>query len=84
MYSVRSLVKEIVNKNCFWPVNQTFADKLLRTSKRIIRYFTLYSMAGVAMSGCMFRIPSSSMDVGLFASYVQISIGTSNPVHSLS
>ena len=59
-----TLAKEIVNQNCFWPVNQTFADKLLRASKRLIRYVALYSMAGVAMEGCMFRIPSSSMDVG--------------------
>ena len=60
----RALAKDIVHQNCFWPVNQTFADKLLRTSKRLIRYVALYSMAGVAMEGCMFRIPSSSMDVG--------------------
>ena len=60
----RALAKDIVQQNCFWPVNQTFADKLLRTSKRLIRYVTLYPMAGVAMEGRMFRIPSSSMDVG--------------------
>ena len=60
----RALAKEIVNQNCFWPVNQTFAEKLLRTSKRLIRYVALYSMAGVAMSGRIFRIPSSHVDVG--------------------
>ena len=60
----RALAKEIVQQNCFWPVSQTFADKLLRTSKRLIRYVALYSMAGVAMEGRMFRIPSSSMDIG--------------------
>ena len=55
----RALAKDIVHQNCFWPVNQTFADKLLR----LIRYVALYSMAGVAMEGRMFRIPSR-MDVG--------------------
>ena len=64
IFRARALAKEIVNQNCFWPVNQTFADKLLCTSKRLIRYVALYSMAGVAMEGRMFRIPSSSMDVG--------------------
>ena len=64
VFRARVLAKEIVNQNCFWPVNQTFADKLLRTSKRLIRYIVLYSMAGVAMSGRMFRIPSNSVDVG--------------------
>ena len=64
IFSARALAKVIVNQNCFWPVNQTFADKLLRTSKRLIRYVALYSMAGVAMEGRMFRIPSSSLDVG--------------------
>ena len=52
------------NQNCFWSINQTFADKLLCTSKRLIRYIALYSMAGVAMSGRMFRIPSNFVDVG--------------------
>ena len=64
IFRARALAKDIVNQNCFWPVNQTFADKLLRTSKRLIRYVALYSMAGVAMERRMFRIPSSSMDVG--------------------
>ena len=64
VFCARALVKEIVNQNCFWPVNQTLADKLLRTSKRLIRYIALYSMAGVAMNGRMFRIPSNSVDVG--------------------
>ena len=73
IFRARALAKEIVNQNCFWPVNQTFTDKLLRTSKRLIRYVALYSMAGVAMEGGMFRIPSSSMDVGFIdacASYL--------------
>ena len=52
----RVLSKQIVNQNCFWPVSQTFADKLLRASKRIIRYVALYSMAGVAMENRLFRI----------------------------
>ena len=60
----RALAKEIVQQNCYWPVSQTFADKLLRTSKCLIRYVALYSIAGVAMEGRMFRIPSSSMDIG--------------------
>ena len=64
VFRARALAKEIVYQNCFWPVNQTFADKLLRTSKRRICYVALYSMAGVAMSGRMFRIPSTSLDVG--------------------
>ena len=34
----RVLSKQIVNQNCFWPVDQTLADHLLRASKRIIRY----------------------------------------------
>ena len=59
-----ALAKEIVQQNCYWPVSQTFADKLLRTSKRLIRYVALYSIAGVAMQGHMFRIPSISMDIG--------------------
>ena len=59
-----ALAKEIVQQNCYWPVSQTFAEKLLRTSKRLIRYVALYSIAGVAMEGRMFRIPSSSMDIG--------------------
>ena len=64
VFSARALAKVIINQNCFWPANQTFADKLLRTSKRLICYIALYSMAGVAMEGRMFRIPSSSLDVG--------------------
>ena len=54
VFRARALAKEIVNQNCYWPINETFADKLLRTSKRLIRYIALYSMAGVAMSGRMF------------------------------
>ena len=64
IFRARALAKQIANQNCFWPVSQTFADKLLRNSKRLIRYVALYSMTGVAMGGRMFRIPSSSNDVG--------------------
>ena len=64
VFRVRALAKQIANQNCFWPINQTFADKLLRISKRLIRYIALYSMAGVDMVDRMFRIPSSSNDVG--------------------
>ena len=58
----RTLAKQIVNQNCFWPMNQTFADKLLRASKRLLRYVALYSMAGVAIENCLFRIPPSARD----------------------
>ena len=64
IFRARALAKDIANQNCFWPVNQTFADKLLRNTKCLIRYVALYSMVGVAMEGRMFRIPSSSIDVG--------------------
>ena len=58
----RAVSKQIANQNCFWPVNQTMADKLLRASKRIIRYVALYSMAGVAMESRLFRIHPSARD----------------------
>ena len=58
----RRVAKQIANQNCFWPVNQTMADKLLRASKRIIRYVALYSMAGVAMESRLFRIHPSARD----------------------
>ena len=58
----RTLAKQIVNQNCFWPLNQTFADKLLHASKRLIRYVALYSMAGVAIENRLFRIPSCAKD----------------------
>ena len=38
------------------------ADKLLRASKRIIRYVALYSMAGVAVESRLFRIHPSARD----------------------
>ena len=76
----RALVKEIVQQNCYWPVSQTFADKLLRTSKRLIRYVALYSIAGVAMEGRMFRIPSSSMDIG----FIDVCAAHLTPKMSLS
>ena len=43
-------------------MNQTFADKLLRASKRLIRYVALYSMAGVAIENRLFRIAPSAKD----------------------
>ena len=46
VFRSRTLAKQVVNQNCFWPVNQTFADKLLGASKRLLRYVVLYSMAG--------------------------------------
>ena len=58
----RTVSKQIANQNCFWPVTQTMADKLLRASKRIIRYVALYSMAGVAMESRLFRIHPSARD----------------------
>ena len=58
----RRVAMQIANQNCFWPVNQTMADKLLRASKRIIRYVALYSMAGVAMESRLFRIHPSARD----------------------
>ena len=43
-------------------MSHTFADKLLRASKRIIRYVALYSMAGVAMENRLFRIAPNARD----------------------
>ena len=37
------MAKQIANQNCFWPVTQVMAEKLLIASKRLIRYITLYS-----------------------------------------
>ena len=45
----RRVAKQIANQNCYWPITQVMADKLLVASKRLIRYIALYSMAGVAM-----------------------------------
>ena len=58
----RTLARQVVNQNSFWPVNQTLADKLLRASKRLLRYVALYSMAGMAIEGRVFRIPPSARD----------------------
>ena len=52
----RRVAKQIANQNCYWPVTQVMADKLLVASKRLIRYIALYSMAGVAMENKLFRI----------------------------
>ena len=58
----RKVAKQIANQNCYWPVTQVMADKLLTSSKRLIRYIALYSMAGVAMETRLFRIHPSSRD----------------------
>ena len=51
----RKIAKQIANQNCYWPVTQVMADKLLVSSKRLIHYIALYSMAGVAMENRLFR-----------------------------
>ena len=58
----RKVSKQIANQNCYWPVTQVMADKLLVSSKRLIRYIALFSMAGVAMETRLFRIHPSSRD----------------------
>ena len=58
----RRVAKQIANQNCYWPVTQVMADKLLSTSKMIIRYIALYSMAGVAMESRLFRIHPNARD----------------------
>ena len=58
----RKVAKQIANQNCYWPVTQVMADKLLVSAKRLIRYIALYSMAGVAMETRLFRIHPSSRD----------------------
>ena len=56
------VAKQIANQNCYWPVTQVMADKLLSASKRLIRYIALYSMAGVAMENRLFRIHPNARD----------------------
>ena len=58
----RKVAKQIANQNCYWPVTQVMADKLLSASKRLIRYIALYSMAGVAMENKLFRIHPNARD----------------------
>ena len=58
----RKVAKQIANQNCYWPVTQVMADKLLVASKWLIRYITLYSMAGVAMENRLFRIHPNARD----------------------
>ena len=58
----RKIAKQIANQNCYWPVTQVMADKLLIASKRLIRYIALYSMAGVAMESRLFRIHPNARD----------------------
>ena len=58
----RRVAKQIANQNCYWPVTQVMADKLLSASKRLIRYITLYSMTGVVMENRLFRIHPNARD----------------------
>ena len=58
----RKVAKQVANQNCFWPITQLMADKLLVASKRLIRYIALYSMAGVAMESKLFRIHPNTRD----------------------
>ena len=58
----RRVAKQVANQNCYWPVTQVMADKLLVASKRLIRYIALYSMAGVAMENRLFRIHPNARD----------------------
>ena len=58
----RKVAKQVANQNCFWPITQLMADKLLVASKRLIRYIALYSMAGVAMESKLFRILPNTRD----------------------
>ena len=58
----RKVAKQVANQNCFWPITQLMADKLLVASKRLIRYIALYSMAGVAMETKLFRIHPNTRD----------------------
>ena len=58
----RKVAKQIANQNCYWPITQVMADKLLVASKRLIRYIALYSMAGVAMENRLFRIHPNARD----------------------
>ena len=56
------VAKQVANQNCFWPITQLMADKLLVASKRLIRNIALYSMAGVAMENKLFRIHPNTRD----------------------
>ena len=58
----RKVAKQIANQNCYWPVTQVMAEKLLSASKRLIRYIALYSMAGVAIENRLFRIHPNARD----------------------
>ena len=58
----RKIAKQIANQNCYWPITQVMADKLLVASKRLIHYIALYSMAGVAMENRLFRIHPNARD----------------------
>ena len=58
----RKVSKQVANQNCYWPITQLMADKMLSASKRLIRYIALYSMAGVAMENRLFRIHPNTRD----------------------
>ena len=58
----RKIAKQVANQNCFWPITQLMADKMLSASKRLIRNIALYSMAGVAMENKLFRIHPNARD----------------------
>ena len=85
MFRGRTLAKQIVSQNCFWPLNQTFANKLLRASKRLLRYVALYSMAGVPIENRLFRIPSCARDTAFIdacAAFLTPKIGLSQVMPS--
>ena len=60
------IAKQIANQNCYWPVTQVMADKLLIASKRLIHYIALYSMAGVAMDNRLFRIHPNAREHAIY------------------
>ena len=62
LHLARKIAKQVANQNCFWPITQVMADKLLVASKRLIRNIALYSMAGVAMENKLFRIHPNARD----------------------
>ena len=56
IFRARTLAKQIANQNCFWPVSQTFADKLLRISKRLIRYSPIHAEGEYPNALCFFEV----------------------------
>ena len=75
----RKIAKQIANKNCYWPVTQVMADKLLIASKRLIRYIALYSMAGVAMENRLFRIHPNARDTPFMEACQKMSLSQVMP-----